>query len=170
METARAQMQLKGVFEVTCVRPDGSIRWQERVENLIVNTGLNYALDAALSDGTQITSWFIGLKNAGSPAAGDTMASHDGWTENENYDEATRPAWTEGGVSNQSISNSGNPASFSINADEQTIAGLFVTSDSTKGGTDGTLWAATDFASAKEADEGDTLNVTYTVTAANNGA
>lgn len=166
----KERVQLKGIWEVVCRRPDGSERWRVQAENLIVNAGLDYALDAALSGGSQITSWFLGLKNAGSPAAGDTMASHSGWTENENYEEETRPAWSEGGVSGQSIGNSGSPASFSIDTDSQTIAGCFLASESTKGGSSGTLFAAVDFASSKAADDGDTLEVTYTVSAADDGS
>lgn len=167
---ARAGLGLQGVWEVVCRRPDGSIRWRERAENLIVDAGVNYALDAALSGGTPVTTWYIGLKNSGSVAAGDTMASHSGWTENENYDEATRPQWQEGGVSAKSISNSGNAASFSIDTNSQSIAGCFLTSNSTKGGTTGTLFSAVDFASAKSADDGDSLEVTYTVTGADDGS
>lgn len=165
-----SRLGLRGVWEVVCRRPDGTERWQERVKNLIVDAGVNYALDAALSGGTPVTTWYIGLKNAGSPAAGDTMASHSGWTENENYDEATRPQWEEGGVSAKSITNSGNPAAFSINTNGQTIAGCFLASNNTKGGTTGTLFSAVDFASAKSADDGDSLEVTYTVTGADDGA
>lgn len=165
----RAGVRLKGQWRVVCRRPDGTIRWVEEAPNLIVNAGLDHILDAVLSAATQITTWYIGLKNAGSGAAGDTMASHAGWTENQNYSEANRVQWQEGGVSGQSIDNSGNVASFSINANGQTIAGMFLTSDNTKGGTTGTLFSVTDFSSSKSADSGDTLEVTYTVSAADDG-
>lgn len=165
----KAGIALKGIWRVICRRPDGSIRWVEQAHNLITNEGLNHALDVALSGAAQTTTWYLGLKNAGSPAAGDTMGSHAGWTENQNYDEAARPQWQEGGASGQSISNSGTPASFSINTNGQTIAGCFLTSDSTKGGTTGTLFSVVDFSSAKSADSGDTLEVTYTVTGADDG-
>lgn len=170
MVELKNRMRIAGTFHVRCTGPDGRLKWEESAPNLVVNAGLDYALDASLSGGSQITAWYLGLKNAGSPAAEDTMASHSGWTENTNYDETDRPAWSEGGVSSQSISNSGSPAAFSINADGQTIAGCFLTSDDTKGGTTGTLFSAANFASPKGVDEGDTLTVTYTVNAADDGA
>lgn len=167
---AGAKLRLKGEYRVVCRRPDGTVRWVERAANLITNAGLDYLLDAALSGGTPITSWYLGLKNTGSGAAGDTAASHAGWTENQNYDEAARQAWTEGGVSSQSIDNVGNEAVFTISTNGQTIAGIFLISDNTKGGSTGTLFSVTDFSSAKSADDGDTITVTYTVSAADDGA
>jgi hypothetical protein len=164
-----SRLALRGVWDVVCRRPDGSIRWREQVENLIVDAGVNHVLDVALSGGTQITTWYVGIKNSGAPAAGDTMASHGGWTENQNYDEATRPQWEQGEVAAKSISNSGNPATFTISADAQSIAGCFLTSNNTKGGSTGTLFSAVNFASAKAADDNDTLEVTYTVTGADDG-
>ena len=117
-----------------------------------------------------MTTWYVGIKNTGSVAAGDTMTSHAGWTENQNYSEANRPAYNEAAASSQSITNSANPASFSINTDSQTIAGAFLASDNTKGGTTGTLICAVDFSSSRSADNGDTLEVTYTISAADDGA
>jgi hypothetical protein len=118
-------------------------------------------------------AWFIGLITG--PGSGttfsatDTMASKS-WTENTGYSNATRPAATFGTVTlaNPSvISNSagsgGTVASFSINA-TSTIAGAFLVNNSTKGGTTGTLFSASDFQAPGDRSvvSGDTLNVTYT--------
>ena len=164
----KAAIRLKGVYHVRCVRPDGSIRWEETAQNIITNVGLNALLDNGLNS-TEAGTTYLGLKNAGSVAAGDTMSSHAGWTENQNYDEATRVDWTNGSASSQAVTNA-STADFSINADSQTIAGIFSTTVSTKGGTTGTLISAVDFASSKAADDGDTLQVTYTISAADDGA
>lgn len=167
----KSKSKLLGVYDVVCRDPEGNIKWAERnLKNLITNVGLDYLLDAGLSGGTPITTWYIGLKNTGSPAAGDTSASHAGWTENQNYDEAARVTWSEGGVSSQSITNSGSVATFTINTNAQTIAGIFLISVNTKGGATGTLFSVVDFSSAKSADDNDTLEVTYTVSAADDGA
>lgn len=154
-----------------CFDPNGNLKWNEEYDNLVVNTGLNYALDAALSGGTPITSWFIGLIDGATPtlAAGDTTASHGGWTENENYSQATRVAWVEAGVSAQSITNAASPAVFSIDTDAQTIGGGFLVSLNTKGGTTGTLFSEGAFATARTADDGDTINVTVAIGAADDG-
>lgn len=168
MPTAR--FKVGGAFFIRCFGPDGRLKWEEVAKNIVVNAGLDYLLDAGLSGATPSTTWYVGIKNTGSPAAGDTMASHASWAENQNYTEVNRPQWQEAGVSGQSITNSANKASFSIDTDSQTIAGAFIVDNNTKGGTSGTLLAVADFSSSKSADNGDTLEVTYTISAADDGA
>lgn len=165
-----AKMKARGLWRAECRDRHGNVKWIEEWENLVVNAGLNYLLDVALSGGSQITSWYLGLINA-SPtiAAGDTMASHAGWTENTAYDEATREAWTDGGVSGQSVNNSGSPAVFTGSTNGQTLGGAFLTSVATKGDNTGTLYAAGTFSTPKNLDDGDTLTVTATFTQADDG-
>lgn len=164
-------MKLGGRFTVVCKDVDGAERWREDVHNLVTNAGLDYALDAALSGGTPITAWYVGLINdAPTIAAGDTMASHAGWTEFTAYDEATREAWTEAGVSARTVTNAASVATFTISTNASVIAGAFLTSVNTKSGTTGTLFAAAAFSSDKNADDGDTLEVTYAISAADDGA
>jgi hypothetical protein len=114
-------------------------------------------------------AWYIGLYGAAasnSPAAGDTMASHAGWTEIVPYSNATRPAATFGTATtaNPSVqTNSASPASFTINA-TATVGGAFLVSNSTKSGTTGVLFSASDFTAPgdRSVASADTLNVTYT--------
>ena len=150
-----------GVFEVVCRDADGNVQWVETVRNTFVNAGLNYLLDSGFG-GTE----YLGLKGSGTPNAADTMASHATWSEITAYTEGTRPTYSHAAASSQQVTNSASKATFSING-TTTIYGIFCTTNSTKGGTTGTLVSATDFASSKSADNGDTLEVTYTVTAAN---
>lgn len=150
-------------YAVQCRRPDGSIRWEDWIENLVVTEGRNYYLNAGLKGVAQISSWFVGL-TAASPtvAAGDTLASHAGWTEFSAYTEAARQALTLGTVAAGSVDNSANKATFSINANGSSIGGLFIASAST--GTAGTLLGAGAFTGGnKPADDGDTLSVTATL-------
>lgn len=157
-----------GHWRVTCRDKNGNIKWEDTIENIVVNAGLNHLLDVTLSAATQVTSWFVGLTD-GTPtvAAGDTMASHAGWTEVTAYSESTREAWADGGVSSQSVSNSASVATFTINADTTTVGGAFLVSNSTKGGTTGTLYAAGAFSTGdKSLDTSDTLDVTATFTSA----
>jgi hypothetical protein len=58
-------------------------------------------------------------------------------------------------------------AVFNINA-TSTVGGAFLTSNSTKSGTTGTLFSAADFQSPgdRSVASGDTLNVTYTLSLA----
>jgi hypothetical protein len=162
-----------GKFTMNCYDKDGKLKWEAEEKNLVVNTGLQYMCGTGLTSTTQITSWFIGLYGAGAsntPAAGDTMASHAGWTEVVPYSQATRPACTfaTATTANPSVAtNSASVAVFSINA-TATIGGAFLVSNSTKLGSTGTLFSAADFAAPGDRSviSGDTLNVTYTLSLA----
>lgn len=161
MPGAAGKLGVVGVFDVVCRAPDGSVKWRETVRNTFVNTGLNYLLDSGFG-GTE----YLGLKGSGTPNAADTMASHGTWSEITAYTEGTRPTYSHAAAASQKVTNTASKATFSING-TTTIYGIFCTTNSTKGGTTGTLISATDFASSKSADNGDTLEVTYEVTAAN---
>jgi hypothetical protein len=163
-ETAKAT----GRFRMECYDKDGLLKWSAEESNLVVNVGLQYMAGTALTSTAQITTWYIGLYGAGAsnaPAAGDTMSSHAGWTEVTPYSGA-RPTATFAAATNANpsvVTNSASPASFSINA-TQTVGGAFLVSNSTAGGSTGTLFSASDFQSPGDRSvvSGDTLNVTYT--------
>ena len=163
------RMQIRGHYKVTCRNADGSVKWVDEFSNIIVNTGLDHVLDVTLDAGSQITTWYVGLKGSGTPVAGDTSASHAGWSEVTAYSQATRQTWTGGSVTNQSINNSGAPASFTINSDSTVIHGAFLISNSTKGGSTGTLFSAGNFASSKSLDNGEILEITVTFTTGDDG-
>ncbi len=159
---------LHHVYDVELLDPDGNVKWTDQIHNLVVNEGLDDILDKYYKGSTYTASHFVGLTD-GTPtvAAGDTMASHVGWVEVTVYDEATRPAFTTGAVSGQSVDNSASKAVFSINTNSTTIGGAFLSTDNTRGGTAGTLVSAGAFTGGdKSADAGDTLNVTVTATMA----
>jgi hypothetical protein len=162
-----------GRFDFECIGADGKVKWTGSVPNLVVNAGLAYMAGSALTSVTQITTWYIGLYGAGAsntPAAGDTMSSHAGWTEVVPYSNATRVAATfvTATTANPSVAtNSASPSAFTINA-TSTVGGAFLTSGSAKSGTTGTLFSASDFTSPgdRAVVSGDTLNVTYTLSLA----
>ena len=157
-----------GRFLMECYDKDGILKWSAEESNLVVNVGLQYMAGVALTSTAQITTWYIGLYGAGAsntPAAGDTMSSHAGWTEVTPYTGA-RPTATFAAATNANpsvVTNSASPASFAINA-TQTVGGAFLVSNSTAGGSTGTLFSAADFQSPGDRNvvSGDTLNVTYT--------
>jgi hypothetical protein len=166
-------MMALGRFKIQCFDKDGKLKWEDENHNLVVNVGLQYMCGTALTSVTQITTWYIGLYGAGStnnPAASDTMSSHAGWTEVTPYSNATRPTCTfaTATTANPSVAtNSASVAVFNINA-TSTVGGAFLTSNSTKSGTTGTLFSAADFQSPgdRSVASGDTLNVTYTLSLA----
>lgn len=157
-----------GVFTVVCYDKDGNHKWTAKSPNLVVNVGLADMNDKYFSGAMYSAAWYFGLYGAASsndPAAGDTMASHAGWTEVTDYSQSTRPAATFGSatVADPSvIDNSGSVAVFSIN-NTVTVGGAFLTSDDTKGGSTGILFSAADFQAPGDRNvvSGDTLNVTY---------
>jgi hypothetical protein len=148
-----------------CFGADGTLKWREEVDNLVVTEGLNALITNTFKTIPGSVTWYVGLKLAGSVAAGDVMNSHAGWTESSAYSEANRQTLTLGTVASGSVDNSASKATFSING-TATIAGAFVTSNNTKGGTTGTLYGATDFAAARSVISGDSLQVTATISVA----
>ena len=158
-----------GVYHVECHDKDGNLKWSADTKNLVVNAGLAYMAGTALTSVAQITTWYIGLYGAGAsntPAAGDTMSSHAGWTEVTTYSNATRVAATfvTATTANPSVvTNAASPATFNING-TTTVGGAFLTSGSAKGGTTGTLFSAADFSAPGDRSvvSGDIISVTYT--------
>lgn len=158
-----------GVFAVECRDAAGNLKWSAEKHNLVVNVGLQDMLTQYFKGASYSATWYVGIYGAAAtndPAAGDTMASHAGWTEVTAYAQATRPAAVFGTATTANpsvISNSAAPATFSING-TTVVGGAFLTSDNTKGGTTGVLFSAADFAAPGDRSvvSGDTLTVTYT--------
>lgn len=155
-----------GYFDFVCKGPDGKIKWVERSKNLVTNVGLNHILDVVFHGTTPVSPWYVGLKGTGSEAAGDTLASHAGWSEITDYT-GDRKAYDEAAASSQSITNSASVATFAINA-TVTIAGAFLCSVATT--TTGVLICVADFSASRSMSSGDTLEVTYTISAADDGS
>jgi hypothetical protein len=157
-----------GVFTVQCLDKDGNLKWEAEKHNLVVNVGLKDMNDKYFTGSSYTAAWYLGLYGAASsnnPAAGDTMASHAGWTEITAYSQATRPQCVFGAATTADpsvISNTNSVAVFSING-TAVVGGAFLTSDNTKGGTTGILFSAGDFQAPGDRSvvTGDTILVTY---------
>lgn len=165
----RARAGAGGVFSFKCYDKDGNLKWEESTHNLVVNTGLKDMNDKYFSGVTYSATWYLGLITGPAASttfiAGDTAATHTGWTESTAYSQATRPQVTFGAATTADpsvISNSASPSTFSING-TATIAGAFLISNNTKGGTTGILFSEADFQSPGDRSvvNGDTLTVTY---------
>lgn len=169
LRTPEAQrFKPKGRFRVEHRNKKGELRGIYEFNNDIVNVGKNDILGVYFSGATQTASanWAIGLISNSSYsalAAGDTMASHAGWTEFTSYSQANRVAWGPGSASSQSVTNA-SPATFDITG-SGTVKGIFVANNNTKSGTSGTLWATALFTADVPVTSGDQLKVTYTVNA-----
>lgn len=143
-------------------------KWTD--ENIVTNEGLDALLDIMFHGSTQITTWYVLIfEDDHTPAAGNTYAV-PGFTESTAYDEANRPAFVEAAASGQSMTNSANKATFTIDA-TKTIYGTALvgggtdadTKDDAAGG--GTLYASVAFGSSKAVVDDDELKVTITLTA-----
>jgi len=162
-----AKLLLHGQFVIECFDKRGKLKWKTTAKNAVVNQGLDYILDVMFGSETKPT-WYVGLirdDNYSALAAGDTMASHGGWEEADEYDEATRQEITFSAASGQAITNTVR-VHFSINATE-TMKGAFLTNDSTKSGTAGKLYSTALNDGGNEAVvDGDVVKVSYTAGAA----
>lgn len=150
------------IYHVECVGADGRVKWVEDYENLVTTAGRTDIIDKYFKGANYSAAWFLGLKGTGTPNAADTMASHASWVEVTAYSNATLPQITFGTTT--AGSNTATAVSYNING-TATVAGAFVTTNSTKGATTGVLYSVGDFAAPRSVVSGDTLNVTLTVVA-----
>ena len=155
-----------GIFHFECYDKDGNLKWKDSIHNLVVNEGLKDMNDKYFSGSTYTATWYLGLIQGPASGttinAGDTLASHTGWTEDTAYS-GNRKAVTFGAATLADpsvINNSGSPSQFAMTG-TTTIAGAFLASVDT--GTSGILFSASDFQSPgdRAVVNGDTLNVTY---------
>lgn len=162
-ESARAG----GVFTVQCFDKDGNLKWEETAHNLVVNEGLQYMNTQFFKGSGYTAAWYLGLVtgpgSGNTYAAGNTLASHAGWSENSSYS-GSRKSVTFGTATTADpsvITNSASPSSFSMTG-TTTIAGAFLTNVSS--GTSGILFSVANFQSPGDRSvvSGDALSVTYT--------
>jgi hypothetical protein len=151
-------------YFVECFGPDGQLKWADTIHNLVTTEGLNKYIDACLKTGLASPAWYVSLVKATTTgyAAGDTLASHGGWTEGEPGTDWTgnRITFTPGTIAAGSVDNSGSKAVFPI-LGSLTIKGALLCSAAT--GTSGTLLGVGAFSGGDKAvANGDTLSVTVT--------
>jgi hypothetical protein len=165
---ADAKVRGGGVFRAECRDKDGNLKWVAESSNLVVNQGLQDMNTQYFKGVTYSASFFLGLITGPAAsttfAAGDTLATHLGWTEFTDYS-GTRKTMTFGTASTADpsvISNTASPASFAITGAGGIVAGAFLCTVAS--GTSGVLFSEADFQSPGDRTvvSGDTLNVTYT--------
>lgn len=159
--------QLGGVFEVVHRGVDGREKSRETIHNLVVNEGINYALDAMVNGGTQISAWYFAPWSTNTaPAATHTYAAPTN-TETTAYSESTRQEWAAGAASGQAVTNA-TAATITAN-DSVTIYGVGIvgggTGATTKGDTagGGKMLSSAMFSTSKSLTAGETLDITYTL-------
>ena len=106
----------------------------------VIETNLEDNIDVYLLNGTQSPTWYI-VPSQGTPtfAAADTPASHAGWTENQDYNEAVRQTWT-GVRTLRNVTNSVSPGVINVTTGS-TFGGAALFNANTKGGTSGIMFS-----------------------------
>jgi hypothetical protein len=164
---------LEGVYVATCYGADGIEKWSDTVENLTTNVGRASLNDAYLGN-TAAGAVVMGLKGTGSAAYTDTQTSHAGWLEvgatNAPTYSGTRktPAFSASTSANPAVKTTSAAVVFAMTG-SGTVAGAFINvgGSATIDNTTGVLFSAGDFtAGSKSVTSGDTINVTYTLSAA----
>lgn len=161
---------INGYYTVECFGADGALKWKDDIHNLVTTVGKNKTMDTILGN-SAAGAVVMGLKGTGTAAAGDTQASHAGWSEvggaNAPTFSGSRPTPSFSAASSGAKATS-SAVTFSMTG-SGTVAGCFINigGSATKDDTTGTLFSAGDFtAGSKTVTSGDTLSVTYTATAA----
>lgn len=164
---------LEGVYVAECYDTQGSLKWSDSIKNLTTNVGRASINDAYLGNvaGGAIV---MGLKGTGAAAYADTQASHATWSEvglaNAPTYSGTRktPAFSASSAANPAVKSTSAAVVFSMTS-SGTVAGAFINvgGSSTIDNTTGVLFSAGDFSGgSKTVTNGDTINVTYTLSAA----
>lgn len=159
-----------GYYVVECHDADGNLKWKDDIYNLVTTVGLNLTCDTVLGN-SAAGAVVMGLKGTGTPAASDTQASHATWNE---VGLANAPTYSGNrktptfGAAVGGVKATSSAVVFSMTG-SGTVAGCFINigGSATIDNTTGTLFSAGDFtAGSKTVTSGDTLSVTYQLTAA----
>jgi hypothetical protein len=163
---------LEGVYVAECYDVQGNLKWSDVIKNLTTNVGRKSIMDSYFAN-TGGGAVVMGLKGTGTAAYADTQASHATWLEvgatNAPTYSGTRktPTFSAATSANPSVLSTSAAVVFSMTG-SGTVAGAFINvgGSSTIDSTTGVLFSAGDFtAGSKTVTSGDTINVTYTLSA-----
>jgi len=167
----RSGAKFKGIFDIEIKDKLGNLLSRSRAENIITDEGLNKLLNIMLHAATQITTWYcVIFEDNYTPLSTNTYAV-PGYTEWTAFDEATRPEYVEAESTAKSTTNSANKAVFTANATKTLYGASLVgggTDPTVKGNTagGGVLLCAGKFAASQPVVDDNVVDLTYTVTAA----
>jgi hypothetical protein len=164
---------LEGFYTAECYDAQGNLKWSDRIKNLTTNVG-RASINNAYLDNAAAGAVVMGLKGTGTAVVADTQASHASWLEvglaNAPTYSGTRktPVFSASTAANPAVKSTSSAVAF-VMTGSGTVAGAFINvgGSSTIDDTTGVLFSAGDFtAGAKTVSTGDTVNVTYTLSAA----
>jgi hypothetical protein len=163
---------LEGVYMAECYDAQGNLKWSDNIKNITTNVGRAAMNDAYLGNSAG-GAVVMGLKGTGTAVVGDTQASHATWSEvglanAPTYSGSRKtPAFSASTTANPSVKSTSAAVVFSMTG-SGTVAGAFINvgGSATVDNTTGILFSAGDFtAGSKTVTSGDTINVTYTLSA-----
>jgi len=163
---------LEGVYMAECYDAQGNLKWADRIKNITTNVGRAAMNDAYLGNAAG-GAVVMGLKGTGTAVVGDTQSSHASWLEVGLANAPTytgsrkTPTFSASTTANPSVKSTSAAVVFAMTG-SGTVAGAFinVAGSATVDNTTGILFSAGDFtAGSKTVTSGDTINVTYTLSA-----
>lgn len=164
---------VEGVYTATCFDANGNEKWSDTIQNLTTNVGRASLNDAYLGN-TAAGAIVMGLKGTGTAAYADTQASHATWDEVGGANAPTysgnrkTPTFSASTTANPAVKATSSAVVFNMTG-SGTVAGAFINvgGSATIDSTTGVLFSAGDFtAGSKTVTSGDTINVTYQLSAA----
>ena len=169
---------LEGVYTFTCFDANGVEKWSDTIENLTTNVGRQSLLNSyfANTGGGAVVMGLGGANGSATftPAYSDTQSSHPGWYEVGNANAPTysgtrkTPSFSSATSANPSVLTTSAAVTFSMTS-SGTVYGAFINIGGSTAidNTTGVLFSIGAFtAGSKTVTSGDTINVTYTLSAA----
>ena len=163
-------MEAHGRYRAECFDAQGNLKWVEEFDNLVTTQGRNHLLDHGLAGPATAINVRMSYITSGTPVAGDTYASHGGFTElgsgviasrsTPSFSAASSGSKQTSAAVSASIIGTGTVTGVAINLIVGAVSNLGVVADTATSG--GILYSAGLFGTSKSVSNGDTLNVTYT--------
>ena len=167
---------LEGTYTAECYDVQGNLKWSDSIENLTTNVGRQNLLNSYFANtggGAVVMGLMAASGGSSTPAYTDTQASHGGWLEAGNANAPTysgtrkTPSFSAATNANPSVLTTSAAVTFSMTG-SGTVYGAFINIGGSTAidNTTGTLFSAGNFtAGSKTVTSGDTINVTYTLSA-----
>ena len=140
--TRRARYTVQGWYDATafafrlivysrwnfeCYDAQGNLKWAEYDRpNIMTHEGLNFILDVMFHGTTNVSKWYIAIVESDTEAAATMTYATPVYTECTAYTASARPEFDEAAASSESITNSANKASFTMNATKTLYGGALV--------------------------------------------
>lgn len=144
----------------------------KKTDNIVVNEGISHILNVALGGKAKTAKYYLALfSGSTAPAPAWTAANFAAVAAEivsgtEGYTNATRPEWVTVDTNGNSIDNMAAAAQLTIaTSGTLTVTGAALLTNSTKGGTTGTLISASKYPVARTFQNGDIYEIGYRLSA-----